>query len=57
MQKLNSHFCSKKISMLFAIFQDRNFNVTLANNFVKFEQLGSEIIQTNMLGKIEDPDL
>ena len=32
-----THIFSAKISTyVFAIFQDRNFNVTLANNFVKF---------------------
>ena len=35
------YFFSKTIKVL-AIFQDRNLNVTLANNFVKFEQLGPE---------------
>ena len=36
-----SHFFSKNIDV-FAIFQDRNFIVTLANNFINFEQLGPE---------------
>ena len=31
----HSHFSAKNIDV-FAIFQDRNFNVTLAYNFVKF---------------------
>ena len=42
MQKLLTFFQQKikKNINVFAIFQDRNFTVTLANNFVKFEQLG-----------------
>ena len=32
---MQSFFSAKKINV-FAIFQDRNFNVTLANNIVKF---------------------
>ena len=30
------HFSAKKKINVFAIFQDRHFNLTLANNFVKF---------------------
>ena len=33
--KSYSHFFSKNINR-FVIFQDRNLNVTLANNFIKF---------------------
>ena len=40
MQKILTFF-SKNINV-FAIFQDRNLNVTLDNNFVKFEQLGPD---------------
>ena len=35
MQRLPTFFQQKDIDV-FAIFQDRNFNVTLAKNFVKF---------------------
>ena len=35
MQKLHTFFSAKNINV-FAILQDRNFNVTLANNFIKF---------------------
>ena len=38
--KSYSHFFSKNINV-FAIFQDGNFNVTLANNFLKFWTTGS----------------
>ena len=34
-----SHFFSKNIS-LYAIFNDQNFNNTLTNDIVSFEQLG-----------------
>ena len=34
-EQLLTFFFSKNTN-LFAIFQDRNFNVTLASNFVKF---------------------
>ena len=34
----------KKISVYLPIFQERNFKVTIANNFVlSFEQLGPDI--------------
>ena len=29
-------FQQENINVIFALFQDRNFNITLANNFVKF---------------------
>ena len=35
MQKLLTFFSAKNINV-FDIFQDRNFNITLADNFVKF---------------------
>ena len=35
MQKLLTFFSAKNINV-FAILQDRNFNVTLANNFINF---------------------
>ena len=35
LQKLLTFFLAKNINV-FARFQDRNFNATLANNFVKF---------------------
>ena len=36
-----SHFFNKKSQCICHIFlQDRNFKVQLANNFIKFEQLG-----------------
>ena len=38
-QKLLTFFQQKKIKV-FAIFQDRNFNVILANDFVKFWKTG-----------------
>ena len=34
-----SHFFSKNISV-YAVFDDQNFNDTLSNNTVSFEQLG-----------------
>ena len=37
--KSYSHFFSKNIS-IYAIFNDQNFNDTLTNNIVSFEQLG-----------------
>ena len=44
-------FFKQKISM-FAIFQDRNFNVTLANNFVEFLTFGLRMPLTlSMLGQ------
>ena len=43
MQKLLSFFSAKNTNV-FAIFQDRNFNVTLANNFLSFEHLGPELL-------------
>ena len=39
MQKLLTFFQQKNINVL-AIFQDRNFNITLANNFFKFWTTG-----------------
>ena len=44
LQKNVSSFCNAKATQIFsakninvfAIFQDRNFNITSANNFVKF---------------------
>ena len=39
MQKLLTFFFSKNISA-FAIFNDQNFNDTLTNDIVSFEQLG-----------------
>ena len=38
--KSNSHFFSAKNINVFALFQDRNFNVTLARNFVQFWTTG-----------------
>ena len=38
-QKILTFFFSAKNINVFAIFQDKNFNTMLANNFVKFEQL------------------
>ena len=37
--KIYSHFFAANNIIVFAIFHDRNFNITIANNFVKFEQL------------------
>ena len=37
--KSYSHFLSKNISV-YAIFNDQNFNDTLTNDIVSFEQLG-----------------
>ena len=37
--KSYSHLLTNNINV-FAIFQNRDFNITLANNFVKFEHLG-----------------
>ena len=45
MQKLLTFFSAKDINVS-AMFQDRNFNVTLANNFVKFWTAGPWIIMT-----------
>ena len=42
MQKLLTFF-SKNIS-IYAIFNDQNFNDTLTNHTVSFEQLGPEIL-------------
>ena len=39
MQKLLTYIFSKIISV-YAIFDDQNFNNTLTNNIVSFEQLG-----------------
>ena len=41
MQKLHIFFSAKNINV-FAIFQDRNYNITFANNLLSFEQLGPE---------------
>ena len=35
LQTCESHYFSKQIRV-FATFQDRNFNFTLVNNFIKF---------------------
>ena len=37
-------FAMQKLINVFAIFQDRNFNVNLANNFVKFWTTGPRIL-------------
>ena len=37
--KAYSHFFSKNISV-YAIFDDQNFNDTLTNDIINFEQLG-----------------
>ena len=49
--KSYSHFFSKNIS-IYATFNDQNFNDTLTNNIVSFEQLGPDIylLSENMLG-------
>ena len=39
-----THIFSAKNMNVFAIFQDRNFNVTLANNFKCFEQMGPSVL-------------
>ena len=41
MQINYSHFFSKNISV-YAMFNDQNFNNTLTNNIVSFEQLGPD---------------
>ena len=41
MQKLLTIFFSKNISV-YAIFNDQNFNDTLTNDIVRFDQLGPE---------------
>ena len=43
MQKLLTFFSAKNIN-IFAVFQDRNLNVTLANNFIKFWTTGSSYL-------------
>ena len=43
MQKLHTFFAAKNINV-FAIFQDRNFNVSLANILLSFEQLGPSVL-------------
>ena len=40
--KSYSHFFSKNISV-YATFKDQNFNNTLTNNIVSFEQLGLDV--------------
>ena len=40
-----THIFSAKNINIFAIFQDGNFNVTLANNFLSFEQMGPGLVQ------------
>ena len=35
-----THILSAKIINVFAIFQDRNFNLTLANDLIKFQTIG-----------------
>ena len=40
--KENEKKKKKKKSNVFAIFQDKHLNVTLANNFVNFEKLGPD---------------
>ena len=41
LQKLLTFFQQKNINVrVFAIFQDRNFNISLANNFVLFWRTG-----------------
>ena len=50
MQCKNYTFFSKKKKKnvnVFAIFQDRNFNITFANNFVKFWTTGSRLSFVN----------
>ena len=42
--KSYSHFFSKNISF-YAIFNDQNFNDTLSNDIITFEQLGPELQQ------------
>ena len=42
--KSYSHFFSKNISV-YAIFNDQNFNDTLTNDIVSFEQLGPDLYQ------------
>ena len=44
MQNLRTYFVTKMINV-FAISYDRNFNVTLSNDFVSFEQQGSGILE------------
>ena len=36
-------FFEQKNINVFVIFQGRNFNIMLPNNFVKFEQLGPDV--------------
>ena len=42
-------FFSPKNIKVFAIFQDRNFNVTLANNFIKFGTTGPCLLCNSVL--------
>ena len=44
MQKLLTFFFSKTFS-IYAIFNDPNFNHTLTNHIVSFEQLGSDLLK------------
>ena len=46
--KSYSHFFFSKNINLFAIFQDRNLNITLANNFAKFWTTGPRYINVRM---------
>ena len=41
--KSYSHFFSKNIISVYAIFYDQSFNDTLTNDIVSFEQLGPDL--------------
>ena len=46
--KSYSHFFQKKNINILAIFQDTNFNFTLANNSLRFEQVGPDDQSSNL---------
>ena len=48
-----AHIFSAKNIDIFAIFQNRNFNITLANNTVGFEQMGPGHLDSIMVLKFE----
>ena len=44
MQKLLTFFFAAKNINVFAVFQERNFNIKLTNNFVKFWTTGPRCV-------------
>ena len=50
-------FSSKNINVFAGIFQDRNFNVTLANNFVKFLTTGFWLVRARTECSVHIPKI